>query len=141
MENNEDIREPKPSFFDKIIDDEEDYYEFKKKIMSDNSIDINFKKVILESRKEYIMRSQNQQKYNLEVSIKNSYFVEFISDLELKSIDSNIFFNYKLFILVEIKKWIDGKIILIELEFEMCYDIYNIIKNLNINYEKKKIII
>jgi len=119
----------------KFTDSENEYLEFKKKIMSDNNIDNKIKSILLHNKKELV------NKKNI---LKNEYFLiksleldEFMSLLEIKSSNSKEYLTHMKFLIPKIKNYRENKIKTIFLEFEMCFDIYNLIDKTIYNEEKR----
>ena len=107
--------------------------------MSDKSIDNHMKSIMLQSKKEFI--DLNKKKYSDKQSINISDEIdEFIIEFGKKSLESNEYLNHKKFLLPKIKKWIGNKNEKILLEFEMCWDIYQLIDKLKISLEKKSLL-
>jgi hypothetical protein len=127
------IRLPDKSYFDKLIENEEDYIQFKKKVMSDNTIDNLMKSVLLKSKKEQIENFIKKDVLNDKTLKKTLEINEFLKELDRKSLESKEFLNHKKYLLVKINNWIDGKINEIKLEFEMCWDIYQMIGKMKID--------
>ena len=123
----DDVRQPIPSITDKLIDD--GFEEFKRQIMSDNSIDKDLKEVIIKSRQEYIENFENKSKKNMERGFRSGLIVPLI--IKIKSLEfKNIPEEQKSIILNNIDKWIDGYIQIVELHAEPMYQIYELIDDL-----------
>lgn len=129
-DNFDDVRQPIPTITEKLIDDVNDNFEeFKRQIMSDNSIDKNLKEVIIKSRQEYIENFENKSKKNMERGFRSGLIVPLI--IKIKSPEfKNIPEGQKSIILNNIDKWIDGYIQIVELYAEPMYQIYELIDNL-----------
>ena len=129
-DNFDDVRQPIPTITEKLIDDVNDNFEeFKRQIMSDNSIDNDLKEVIIKSRQEYIENFENKSKKNMERGFRSGLIVPLI--IKIKSPEfKNIPEEQKSIILNNIDKWIDGYIQIVELYAEPMYQIFELIDDL-----------
>lgn len=120
-----------------LIKEENEYLEFKKKIMSDNTIDNQMKSILLQSRREYldILRKKIIHK---EISLTPELKI-FMREFEKKCVLSKTYQNHKEILMKKIKKYCENKIKIIHLEFEMCCDIYKLIntKIFDVNNKNK----
>ena len=136
---------PIPSIKEKLINDDDEFLSFEQQIFADTNIDSQMKKVMLQSRKEYIKKFRNQNKINQKISKQNELselsklFLIFNKEFD-KANKNNEFTNYKLILQNKINDFINGIIPDIKLEFEMFLHINNIIREFDIE-ENKKIIL
>lgn len=143
-----------------LMNEEKDYINLKKKIMSDNTIDNQMKSILLQSKKEYLeklkknINSQTELKIhentnstqeiisNQDYDLLNSNNLspelnDLIREINKKCLKSKNYQNYKDFLMKKIKNFNENKINIIYLEFEMCWDIYKIINNKIFDPNKK----
>lgn len=135
-ESNSNIREPIPIVSMKLVNDieylENTFNEFKQKILSDKNMDANMKKIIIHTRSEYINNLKNQIKESEKINKNSLLFSMFKEELDKKASESKIYYNYKIILENKIIDWICDKINNITMEFEMCWDIIELINNLNV---------
>jgi hypothetical protein len=129
---------------DNLINDEKEYLIFKKKIMSDTTIDNQMKSILLQSKRDYLDNLKNK---NFQANINDAHELslkpelrDFIYEFNKKCLKSKIYQNHKEFIFKKIKYFNEKKINIIYLEFEMCWDIYELINKKIVNPNKKKIL-
>lgn len=132
------VPEPIQTYTDKLIGDFEtefdDFETFKQNIISDNSIDESMKKIIIESRKDFIDKFENKVLKSAEKTMRIG--ITSLLIVKIKSQNNLVFNNeFKKKILEDIDKWIDGTITIIALESDQLYQLQEIIKK--IEKEKK----
>lgn len=132
------IREPLPTKTDCLLGFEninDEFFKFKKQILSDISIDKDMKQIIIQSRMEFIKNHEQKLQKNTEKIIRAGL----IAPLKIKLKDINFtkisLKNIEKIILL-IDKWVDMKIELIELEPDLLYQLYELVDLM----EDKKII-
>lgn len=134
--NNEQFDNKHTLLNNNLINEENDYLGFKKKIMSDNTIDNHMKSILLQNRKEYL--DNLRKKINLqEEAILTPELKYFMVEFEKKCIISKKYQNHKNFLIKKIKNYCNGDIKMIYMEFEMCWDIYKLINGKIFDIEKK----
>ena len=126
--NNPNNYNTEQSIQNRLIDEENEYYEFKKKIMSDNTIDNHMKSIMLQSKREYI-DNLKQNDPNKCILTESHELNEFFKILEIKSKTSIEYLNHKNYLIQKIKNFNNNKIKTILLEFEMCWDVYCLIND------------
>jgi hypothetical protein len=125
IENNDDNINIQNDF---VLNKEENkYLDFKKKIMSDNTLDNQMKSILLQSRKEYL-DSLRKKIIDKEISLTPELKI-FMREYEKKCVLSKIYQNHKEVLIKKIKNYCEKKTKIILLEFEMCWDIYKLINN------------
>ncbi len=136
------IRAPIPSTSDILIDDtNNNFIEFQKSIMADNTLDSDMKQILIQSRLDTIKKYEEKSKSNIEKSFRAvliSILIVRLKKNEYKKINQ----IQKEFVLKQIDKWIDGKINIIKLDSEILYEINELIdeiKFLTINFDDLKI--
>ena len=141
IENNNSLIE---TFKDKLINEEKEYIIFKKKIMSDTKLDNQMKSILLQSRKDYLdnLKKKIDSQSNIIYDVNStSELNDFMREFNKKCLKSKIYQNYKEFITKKIQDYSKKKINVINLEFEMCWDINELInKKIFDPIKKKKIV-
>jgi len=126
----ENIREPIPAYTDNLFDNNiynESYDEFKKRVNKDNSIDKRLKKVLLQSREDYITKDKNKQK---KIEKRKNQINNIINLIDNK---------LKLLLNDKINKYINLEIDTIELDYDIYNEIEEIIKKMS-NIEREKML-
>lgn len=118
-----------------FIEEENKYLEFKKKIMSDNTIDNQMKSILLQSRKEYL-DSLRKKLINKSIFITPE-LKAFMREFEKKCVLSKTYQNHKNVLIKKIKNYCEKKTKVIFLEFEMCWDVHKLINNKIFDIENK----
>jgi hypothetical protein len=130
LENfDDDIRSPIPSKNDclaGITNVNEEFEQFKKKIMSDKSIDKDMKKIIIQSRFEFIQTHENKLKENAEKAKRINLIIQLKIRLEEKNF-TRISIENKEKIINQINKWTNGNINQIQIDADPLYQIYELI--------------
>ena len=140
-DNYDEIREAIPVFTGKLIDDDDDidnFENFKKSILADNTLDNEIKQVIINSRKEAIKKFEKKFELNMERTLR----VGTIALLIVKIKNNNfrkITQNQKDFILFQIEKWIEGDIKIINLDSDILYSLFELIDEIENYTDKNKI--
>lgn len=124
-----DTRQPLPRTIDCLTwsqNDNEEFENFKKKILSDDSIDNNMKQIIIQSRIEFIKNHEKKIQQNTEKILR----LGIITPLKIKLKDKNfnkISFVNKENIILLIDNWIDMKVEYIKINSEQLYQLYELI--------------
>lgn len=130
----------------------QEFEEFKHEILSNSKIDKDMKQIMIQTRKEFIQNHQKETKFNPKIAYRSNLILELEKKLtsytpDYIDIDNNIGVDFNLdnqtikTIQLQIKKWIDGKIYEIELDYESCWKIIFLIGKLNIKEDFKQEII
>lgn len=124
------IRDPIPSTSEILLDDGiNNFVEFKKSILDDNTIDNDMKQILIQSRLDAIKKFNDESKSNIEKAIRVGKIS--ILTVKLKS-DKYCKINtvQKEHVLKKIDKWINGTIKTIKLDSEILYEINELINEI-----------
>lgn len=138
---NERILPPKPIIIDNILGDDADEFEkFKLEIMANPDIDDDMKNIMIESRKENILKRIENNKKKIEQNKRQNLVIELVSSLQ-KNNFKNITWDQQCQILKLINKWIEGKLYQnhIMLNSPQLYIVYEQIDLLGMKSEIKNI--
>ncbi len=137
-----------------VLDPIQEFEEFKREILSNNKIDKDMKQIMIQTRKEFIQNHQKETKFNPSIASRSNLILELEKKLTSYSpdyininIDNDIGVDFNLdiqtvkTIQLQIKKWIDGKISEIPIDYESCWKIIFLIGKLNIKEDAKQEII
>jgi hypothetical protein len=133
------IRPPIASIKSKMLDNNNDFNEFKSTILNDDTIDDDMKRIMLQSRKEYIDNFNKKITFNNIIAEKSELFKTFSIKFNQLIHSNNILKEYKKNIENKINKYIDGEIKNIILDFEEYYEVINIIDTLE-EVQKNKLL-
>lgn len=127
IDEENDIRAPIPSTSGILLDDGiDDFIEFKKSILADNTLDEDMKQILIQSRLDMIKKFEAKSKSNIEKAFRTGT----VSILKVK-LKSNEYCKInsiqKEQVLKQIDKWIDGTINIIKLDSEILYEINGLI--------------
>lgn len=127
MDEENDIRAPIPSTSGILLDDgTDDFIEFKKSILADNTLDEDMKQILIQSRLDMIKKFEAKSKSNIEKAFRSGIISILI--VKLKSNEyCKINTDQKEHVLKQIDKWIDGTIKIIKLDSEILYEINGLI--------------
>lgn len=127
MDEENDIRAPIPSTSGILLDDGiDDFIEFKKSILADDTLDEDMKQILIQSRLDTIKKFEAKSKSNIEKAFRTG--IVSILKVKLKSNEyCKINTVQKEQVLKQIDKWIDGTIKIIKLDSEILYEINGLI--------------
>lgn len=127
MDEEDDIRAPIPSTSGILLDDgTDDFIEFKKSILADNTLEPDMKQILIQSRLDTIKKFEAKSKSNIEKAFRAGMVS--ILMVKLKSNEyCKINTIQKEQVLKQIDKWIDGIIKTIKLDSEILYEINGLI--------------
>ena len=127
MDEENDIRAPIPSTSGILLDDGiDDFIEFKKSILADDTLDEDMKQILIQSRFDTIKKFEAKSKSNIEKAFRTG--IVSILKVKLKSNEyCKINTVQKEQVLKQIDKWIDGTIKIIKLDSEILYEINGLI--------------
>lgn len=134
--DNDYVRPPISSIRQTLIDDEpDDFIEFKKSILADNTLDSDMKQILIQSRLDAMGNFEEKSKSNIEKAFRT----ETVGIIKIK-IKSSEYCKMdawqKDIVLKLIDKWIDGSMRTIKLDSEILYLINELIDE--IKFTKKK---
>lgn len=132
------VRPPIEPIKTRMICEEDDFEEFKNKIMEDDTIDIEIKNIMISSRKEYIDNHKKKITFNNLIAERSSIFTSFLIKLNQMVPDNSCISENQSMIENRINKYVEGKLENIILEFEIFYEVICIIELLEITLDKKE---
>lgn len=128
FDDNDNVREPMPTIRERIIDKD---YDFERSILENNNIDDDMKKILIQSRNDYINDFTMKLRFDPEIAKRSELLKIFSHELFKKTINNDMFKYLQLKIDKKINNYINNTIDIIELDFDDLYEIEIIINEMN----------
>lgn len=132
VSDEENIRPPIPVKMDRLFssDSQEDLKTFIQDIMSDKTIEPEMKQIIIESRREFILKEESKAKKRAEIAHRQGILNPLIIKLKDANI-TKIIPSQKENILIQFYRWINIEIDLIDLESDQLIQLFELIDEMS----------